>query len=43
MNKDLEMAHRLAQAVAQTGGRAYFVGGFVRDRLMGQESKDVDV
>lgn len=43
MNKDLEMACCLAQMVAQTGGRAYFVGGFVRDRLMGQESKDVDV
>lgn len=43
MNKDLEMANRLALAVAETGGRAYFVGGFVRDRLMGRESKDVDV
>jgi tRNA nucleotidyltransferase (CCA-adding enzyme) len=33
----------IAQAVAAAGGRALVVGGYVRDRLRGEESKDVDV
>lgn len=43
MNLDIEMSHRLAQAVANAGGRAYFVGGFVRDALLGLENKDIDI
>lgn len=43
MNREMEMAQRLAEKVARAGGRAYYVGGFVRDRLMGQDNKDVDV
>lgn len=43
MNKDLEMAHCLADAVRRAGGRAYFVGGFVRDAVLGQENKDIDI
>lgn len=43
MNKDLEMAKRLAEAVAEAGGKAYFVGGYVRDLLMGTQGKDIDV
>jgi tRNA nucleotidyltransferase (CCA-adding enzyme) len=34
---------RIAEAVRKTGGRALIVGGWVRDRLMGRESKDVDI
>ena len=34
-NKNILMARQIAAAVAQTGGRAYYVGGFVRDRLLG--------
>ena len=41
--EDREMARALAQLVAQKGGRTYYVGGFVRDALMGQENKDVDI
>lgn len=37
------MARRLARAVADRGGRVYYVGGLVRDRLLGRENKDVDV
>lgn len=38
-----EMAHRIADAVSKKGGRAYYVGGYVRDGLMGIENKDVDM
>ncbi|MFR2150469.1 MAG: hypothetical protein ACLS7Z_08105 [Christensenellales bacterium] len=43
MEKDLEMARRMAGTAAERGGRVYFVGGFVRDGVMGRESKDVDI
>src|SRR5574344_2013618 len=43
MEDSMETARRLAQKVAAAGGRTYFVGGFVRDRLLGIQSKDVDV
>lgn len=33
----------LARAVAQAGGQAYLVGGWVRDRLLGLDAKDLDV
>lgn len=33
----------VADAVRQAGGRALVVGGWVRDRLLGLESKDVDL
>ena len=41
--REMEIARRLAEAVAQAGGRAYFVGGYVRDRLLGRDTKDIDV
>jgi tRNA nucleotidyltransferase (CCA-adding enzyme) len=34
---------RLCEAVREAGGRAMLVGGSVRDRLLGMESKDLDV
>ena len=43
MEKDLEMARWMAGTAAERGGRVYFVGGFVRDGVMGRESKDVDI
>jgi tRNA nucleotidyltransferase (CCA-adding enzyme) len=33
----------IADTVRQRGGRALIVGGWVRDRLLGHDSKDVDV
>ncbi len=42
-DKNLAMARRVAAAVADAGGKTYFVGGFVRDRLLGRENKDVDI
>lgn len=42
-SRDLELAHAIAQDIARLGGRAYFVGGIVRDGLMGVGCKDIDV
>ena len=39
----MEMAAAIAQLVKDAGGRAFFVGGFVRDRLLGIENKDIDI
>ena len=39
----LETATEIARAAAAEGGRALFVGGWVRDRLLNRPSKDVDV
>ena len=32
----------LARKISENGGRLYFVGGYVRDKLMGIESHDID-
>ncbi len=37
------MAKRIARLAAAQGGRVYYVGGCVRDRLLGGARKDVDV
>ena len=42
-DQNIIMAEQIAAAVQQAGGRAYYVGGFVRDRLLGVENKDVDL
>ena len=39
----LEPARAIAAAVAEAGGRAWIVGGFVRDRLLGLDPKDLDL
>lgn len=41
--QDMRIALELASAVAKAGGKAYYVGGFVRDRLMGVPNKDIDI
>ena len=40
---DLQIAEELSRKVAEKGGRVYYVGGYVRDLLMGRENKDIDV
>ncbi len=40
---DREMAERLAARVCEMGGRAYLVGGCVRDRLSDLPGKDLDI
>lgn len=42
-NEDIIMARRIASAVKEAGGRTYYVGGFVRDGILGRENKDVDI
>lgn len=41
--KDLQMTRQIARLAAEQGGRAYFVGGYVRDHLAGRDNKDIDV
>ncbi len=38
-----QRALAIAEAVHAAGGRALIVGGWVRDRLLGRESKDIDM
>jgi len=42
-DKNIIMARRIAEKVKKAGGCTYYVGGFVRDRLMGVDCKDVDI
>lgn len=41
--RDLAMAEKLARRVHEEGGRVFYVGGFVRDKLLKRENKDIDV
>lgn len=43
INSDIETARALAEKVRKAGGRTYYVGGIVRDRILGLENKDVDI
>jgi tRNA nucleotidyltransferase (CCA-adding enzyme) len=38
-----DLALAVARAVHEAGGRALIVGGWVRDELLGRESKDLDI
>lgn len=40
---DIEAARLIAEKVKEKGGETYFVGGCVRDRLMGRSGGDIDV
>lgn len=37
------IAERIAKEVNNAGGRTFYVGGFVRDKLLGIDNKDVDI
>ena len=41
--KDLKMALQIAHCVSDAGGRAYYVGGCVRDAVLHRGSKDIDI
>ncbi len=40
---DEKKVKEIARKAGEVGGRAYYVGGFVRDRLLGLPTKDIDV
>ena len=42
-DKNTELAVRVAEKVREAGGCAYYVGGYVRDRILGIPNKDVDI
>ncbi len=42
-DKSLRNCHYIASAVEREGGRAYYVGGCVRDSLLGKQPKDIDI
>lgn len=42
-DKNIVMARRVADAVAREGGRTYYVGGCVRDQILGRDNKDIDI
>lgn len=41
--QDLKLSVEIARRVAAAGGRAMYVGGMVRDQLMGVACKDIDI
>lgn len=42
-DKNVIMARMIAEKVAAEGGRTFYVGGLVRDHILGRENKDVDI
>ena len=43
MNRELQMARRIGELVAKSDGQAFFVGGYVRDSLLGLDTTDMDI
>lgn len=43
MNKDVLMAKKIAEKVAYYDGCTYYVGGCVRDSILGIDNKDIDI
>lgn len=43
MMTDSELVYEIAKQVQAHGGRTFYVGGCVRDSIMGLESKDIDI
>ncbi len=43
MNKTSDLATQIVKRLRETGHEAYFTGGSVRDMVMGQPPKDIDV
>ncbi|MCI6853943.1 MAG: tRNA nucleotidyltransferase [Firmicutes bacterium] len=37
------IAEKIAYMVSERGGRTFYVGGFVRDKILGIENKDMDI
>ena len=39
---DYDIAVKIAEKVKYNGGETYFVGGYVRDKIMGIDNKDLE-
>ena len=42
-NSETQLARAIAEVVSTHGGVCYYVGGYVRDALLGSENKDIDM
>ena len=42
-DEKVKISKILAEKVKQSGGDTYFVGGYVRDKIMGKKSDDIDI
>ena len=40
---DIALSKIIANKVSEYGGKAYYVGGYVRDRLLNLDNKDIDI
>ena len=40
---DIALSKIIASKVSEYGGKAYYVGGYVRDRLLNIDNKDIDI
>ncbi len=38
-----QIVKQIAELIKQKGGRAFYVGGYVRDKLLGLDNKDIDI
>lgn len=43
MKRDRELAENIAKEAAKRGGRVYYVGGYVRDKILKVSNKDIDI
>ncbi|MBQ3458429.1 MAG: CCA tRNA nucleotidyltransferase, partial [Synergistaceae bacterium] len=41
--RNLTISQRIAKAVSDSGGRVFYVGGYVRDKILDRNSKDIDI
>lgn len=42
-SRNLTVSKRIAQEVYDSGGRVFYVGGYVRDKILGHSCKDIDI
>lgn len=42
-DKNIDMSVKIASLVSEQGGTAYFVGGYVRDKIRHKNNKDIDI
>lgn len=43
ISEDQRLIEKIAKKIQEKGGRIYYVGGYVRDKKLGIENKDIDV